>query len=366
MGLPKINIIFRNAGISAIQRSIKGIVALILRDAEGLGVISMETIDEIPEELSESNKEQIKLAMMGTVNPPKKVIAYVIPAQMPKLAEEGMPAASYGYNEAFAYLETAKWDYLAIPDIYDEEVRDVATWIKQLRDTKNKKVKAVLPNCAADHEGIINFTTTNIKVKDNVYSAGQYASRIAGILAGLPLNISSTYQVLPEVEDIEPMSKSELDEVIDKGQLVLMNDGEKIKIARGVNSLITTTVDKSKEFKKIKIVDTMDMIYTDIKKTAEENYIGKVPNTYDNKCLVTTAINEYYAELENTKILDPGKNRVEIDIAAQKSYLKSIGEYRSDMTQQEIKEANTDDKVFLVSSIKIVDAVEEISLIVNM
>lgn len=34
---------------------------------------------------------------------------------------------------------------------------DFATWIKQLRSTKDIKVKAVLPHCPADNEGVINF-----------------------------------------------------------------------------------------------------------------------------------------------------------------------------------------------------------------
>ena len=74
--------------------------------------------------------------------------------------------------------------------------------VKTMRDSKRMKVKAVLPNIAADHEGIINFTTGDIVVGDKTYTAGQYCSRIAGILAGTPLNVSSTYFVLSEVDDV--------------------------------------------------------------------------------------------------------------------------------------------------------------------
>jgi hypothetical protein len=144
-----------------------------------------------------------------------------------------------------------------------------------------------------------------------------------------------------------------------------MNDGEKVKIARAVNSLTTLTLDKGEDFKKIKLVDTMDMIYSDIKKTTNDTYIGKLPNTYDNKCLLIMAIRAYYESLEDQQLLDRGKNSVDIDIDAQKLYLQSTGVDTSTMSDQQIKEANTRDKIFLSGPIKIVDAIEDFELVVT-
>ncbi len=43
-------------------------------------------------------------------------------------------------------------------------------------------------------------------------------------------------------------------------------------------------------FQKIKIVDTLDIIHSDIRKVIIDDYIGKVTNSYDNKCLLIVAI----------------------------------------------------------------------------
>jgi hypothetical protein len=354
MGLPSINIIFKEAANTLIKRGKRGIVALILKDTTHNGVLKLDSINDIPSDLSDYNKKQIQLAMMGTVNPPSKVIAYVL------------AAGAENYAEAMTYLETVKFNYLSVPGIESSASDAVAQWIKELRSKKALKVKAVLPNCASDNEGIINFATDDIKVGEEVYAAKDYCSRIAGILAGLPLNISSTYQVLPEVSDVPHLSKEEFDAAIDAGKLVLMNDGEKVKIARGVNSLVSLSPGKGESFKKIKIVDTIDMIHNDIKSMSADNYIGKVPNTYDNKCLLITAIKGYFEELENEQLLDKGKNTIGIDMETQKIFLKSLGQDVASMNEQGIKEANTRDKVFLASSIKIVDAIEDISLNINM
>ena len=57
---------------------------------------------------------------------------------------------------------------------------------------------------------------------------------------------------------------------------------------------------------------------------------------------------------------------VAIDMDQQVKYLKSIGVDTSEMNEQQIKEANTRDKVFLMANIKLVDAMEEISLEINL
>lgn len=214
---------------------------------------------------------------MGYQTPPKKVIVVVVSDE------------ETDYNEVMKHLETLRWDYLAIPEIEGQEISAIATWIKSL----DKRVKAVLPHCKGDHESIINFTSDGIVTENKTYTTAEYCSRIAGLLAGTPITISATFAPLNEVIDFEKKTTAEMDEAINKGELILYHDGEKVKVARAVNSLVTTTKEKGGSFKKIKIVDAMHMIHDDIKKTAEDSYLGKYANSYDNKCLLITAIQAY-------------------------------------------------------------------------
>lgn len=355
MPLPNINLTFRSTAASAVVRGARGIVALIMKDSTNNGFKEILSAADIPATLSTANKDAINFALIGGVRPPLKVVIYV------------QPTASTDYTEAQTYLETVKWDYLAVVGIATGDVAGVATWIKNLRDNLNKKVKAVLPGNAADHEGIINFTTVTTKVGSNSYTNTQYAPRIAGLLAGTPLNMAATFQVLPDVTDVSPrLTKAQLDSAIDAGKFEIFHDGERVKVARAINSLVTTTATKGAPFKKIKVVDIMDLIYADIKKTAEDMYIGKYSNSYDNKILLITAINEYYDTLVTDGLLDSKfQNKVFIDDVAQKNYLESKGVNTSQLSVQEIREYNTDDKVFLASNIKIVDAIEDITLAIS-
>lgn len=352
MGLPSVIINFKETGGSAIKRGERGIVALVVRD----GVDEIEhhevlTVSDIHPTLNEFNQNQIQLSLLGYQTPPKKVLVVA------------MPQEATNYNEVMKYLEALRWDYLAIPQIEAKDVTTIASWIKSLNETLDKKVKAVLPHCKGDHEAIINFTSDNIITDTTVYTTAEYCSRIAGLLAGTPMTISATFALLNEVVDFDRFSKTEMDEAINKGEFILYHDGEKVKVARAVNSLVTTTQDKGESFKKVKIVDVMHMIHDDIKKTAEDSYLGKYANSYDNKCLLITAIQAYLDQLVLDGILDNTyENKVYMDVDSQTIYLKSIGIDVESLNEQELKEYNTKDKVFLAADMKILDAIEDITL----
>lgn len=352
MPLPSVNIIFQSKAIAAIERGTVGILALVLKDAvANLTEYKLQDVADIPDTLSAANKEYLEHAFMGT---PKEVKAIVI------------PTAAADYTDALNYSETIKFNVMAIPGIAAGDVANIATWVKGMRDTKERKILAVLPNNVADHEGVINFTTDSIKVNDKTYTTTQFTARIAGIIAGLPLTVAPTFHVLTEVTDVPKLTKAEADAAIDAGKLILYHDGEKVKIARGVTSLTTTTETKGADWKKIKLVRILDMMYHDVKDTIEDIYIGKYQNSYENKLLLINAINAYYEQLELERVLDPGKNKCQINLPAQKVYLKSVGESVDTMNDQQLKEANTRDKVFLSSNVRPLDAIEDVSLVVNL
>lgn len=346
MGLPEVRIEFIEKAVSAIKRSSRGIVALILKDdTKPAGEVVYNSIDEVvSSDWTSENKDYIEKTFLGI---PSKVII------------ERIATTATDYNAALTALKNKRWNYLAIPNIASGDVSNISTWIKTQRDINKKTFKAVLPNIAADHEGIINFCTENIKVGEKTYSASEYTCRIAGILAGLPFTRSSTYFVLPEVESITESSDPNAD--IDAGKLILINDGENIKIARGVNSLTTTTASKGEDFKKIRIIEEMDLVRDDIRDTFENNYAGKYVNKYDNKILFLAAVNSYFKELVKENILDPsGENLAEINIQAQSDYLNSKGIDTSKLSQQQIKEYNTGSKLFVKANVKFLDAMEDL------
>lgn len=344
MGLPVIKIDFKQMAKTAPIRSQRGIVALILSDSN-TDKFSIVTEEDIPSTISESNKKIIKETLLGNATSPNKILVYVI-------------GTSGSLSDALAYFETQEFNYLTMPGAETSDLTAITSFIEKMRNVINYRCQAILNDKAADKEGISNFTAKNIKVNGALIE--DYSHRYAGAVAGTPLNQSVTFAVFPEVEEIETLTKEQADTRIDQGEVILVREMGKIRIARGVTSLVTTTDTKGTDFQKIKLVSTLDLIHNDIRKVIVEKYIGKVPNNYDHKCILITEIKEYLDDLAKENLVEKAIE-VGIDFEAQKKWLKDNTNLNIDeMSEQEIKEANTKDKVFIAIALKLVDAMEDV------
>lgn len=350
MGLPKVNIAFKSKSVSAIPRSAMGIIALILRDETLVGAATTVTLKSV-EDLKEAdwtteNYDYIEKTLLGT---PSKIVVLRI----------GQVVESAPLNDNLVKLGSIKFNYVAMPSATTEEAASLVSWIKSKRANDKKTFKAVVANQPADDMGVINFTTGGIVVGSKTYTAQQYTARIAGILAGLPFTRSSTYYVLPEVDEIEDHEDPDGD--IDNGELILVNDGEKIKIGRGVNSLTTVTADMKADYKKIKIVEVMDMIKDDIRDVFNNEYVGKIQNITDNQILFIVAVKSYFKALASNGILDPNfNNTADIDVKTQRSAWESIGTDTSIWDDTKVRLMPFGSSIFLDGNVKIADAVEDL------
>ena len=352
MGLPNINIAFKAKANETVRRSARGILAVILEDSTGAGTYTLSSAGDIPTALSALNKAYLERAFTGYINAPQKVLVKVL-------------SSGETLSNGLDYMETQTFDYLCGPyDIDQSEAKTIADWIIAQRND-GKLYKAVVPNYTADSEGVINLVAEGVKAGSVSLSAAALCTRIAGMIAGTPLNISCTYAPLPEITEITMYSNEDLSNMIDAGKFVLYHDGEKVKIGRGVNSMTTIPAGKTEDYKKIKIVEAIDRITADLRLAAADNYIGKYANSYDNKCLLVSAVKGYFDALYAEGVIGSGYTAA-IDIDAQRQYLASKGEDVSGMTEEEIKNANTGDKVFIAVTISILDAIEDISINIAM
>lgn len=448
MTQPKITVTFRELAASAIARGERGIVAMILKSdtAASQGAFSFNKATEVPSTLDSDLKAEIERAFIGYVNPPRRVLGFVLPAtdytytattltecDDPKtngwyelvgedeyalsqdtIAKSGVtyyaedegtyeavaevnyadnPSTSSwfeivggkyvlstdtypmnktyytrsasksnvtDYTAAYQYLSGINWQYLVVPTVAtDGTASSVVAYVKDMRGD-GKLVKAILPNTAADSEAIINVTTPAFIENDVTYTTAQYCGRIAGIIAGTPLTMSATYAPLNELTDCTHLSKADADAAANAGQFIALWDGEKVKMGRAINSLVTTTGEKNTQFQKIKIVDAMDMISTDITKTCEDKYIGKYANTFSNKLSLIAAIGAYFDGLILDSVIE--SYSIGIDVDANEIYLKGRGVDTSNMTDDQIRQANTGSNVFLVATLSMIDAIEDITL----
>lgn len=368
-GLPQVLIDFKTKGITAIKRSARGVVVLILKceSTDTSNKYKISDVSEIPEGVfDEASTDLIKKCLDGT---PLRILVYTLPkasVQAPKNTQATL----------LKQLKHIRYNYIAAPTGTTQDQQDLASYIKAERNNSRKTVKAVVGGVAADFDGVINFCTEDIKVATAKNTAGkttyktytpiEYTARIAGILAGLALDRSATYYKLTEVESVKVYE--DLNDRIDHGELHLFDeeDGEGVKIARACNSLQTFTTDKGEEFRKIKIVEGVDMVTDDIRDTFKKYYVGKYINDYDHKMLFVAAIMVYFGQLAGNVLDSRAGNTVDIDFQFQKDYAIIKGEDVSQMTNMQIREYNTGSQIGLSGKVKFVDAMEDLKITFTM
>lgn len=358
MGLPEILITFKQKASRAISRSSRGMVAVLLQDdtTEQFLTPCTRWKDVKKTEWTEESLKALKLVFKGG---PRQVLIVRI------LRTEG----SLDLGQTLKEIMHINIDYLCYPGYLAKDIGILKDFISEAHG-KGKKVKMVLPDADADDMHIINLSAGYVTARwldeeePVTYTTAEYCCRIAGILAGLPLTQSCTYYVLDEIVDADILEDP--DKEIDKGKLIIVFDGEKYKIGRGVTSLQTIDDQRPEAYKKIKIVEGMDVIRHDIFSTFENNYVGKVVNSYDNKQLFVGAVNDYFRAMVNSILNAEAENMVEVSAEGNRRYLEEHGIDTTDMTEQELKEADTGSYMFLEGTCTFLDAAEDLNLDMSM
>lgn len=348
MGMPTLNINFKTAASTAVKRGARGTLLLILKGAVPSGnPLTITGLADVPSSVSSANKEYIELALKGHDHAPLKVIAYFISSSDGEV------------STALTWAATQKIDWVVMPTAEtDGTVDAIKQWVIEQKNYQNE-VRAVLPNCAANSEYIVNCTG-DIITKTKTYDAEALCARVAGMICGTDLEHSITYATIPEAVDCTRKTTTELGKAIDAGELVTFFDGEKVKIARGVNSLTTTSDIRGSEYKKIKNIEAMCLIKSDLRRLCQDSYVGRYANTYSNRCLLLAAVEDYFDTLIEDGAIST--REVAFDIKGIKSAMSKAGISYSSMTEQEIKEYDFGSGVYISVKTKLLDAIEDISI----
>ena len=345
MGLPQIMIKFKTAGGSAIRRSARGHVVLLL---PGTGSsVSLSRPEQADRDLmGEEGWLLLQLCFLG--NPGKVHVVYY--------ADGEESAALAGCSKL------AEGGWLCAPTM---EAHRVTEYVRAAR-AQGRPLRAVVSTKdSPDCEGVVNFVadgmTLRLEEGRAAVTAAQYCARVAGILAGISLRESATYYPLTEVEAFAAYTDPEAE--VGRGRLILDRGSDGVRLARAVTSLVSGG---DSAFRKIKITEGMDLIQADIRSVFESEYVGKVLNDYDSKLLLVTAVNSYFASLEGS-VLDTGhRSQASVDLEAQRAFLEERGVDTESMSDTAILSANTGSQVFLRADVRFADAMEDLTFEIAM
>lgn len=220
------------------------------------------------------------------------------------------------WTNALSTLESEEFNALGIP-VDDDSIKQLAAaYTKRLREDEGKKFVAVLYNYPqADYEGVISLknsvVTSDGLTVDPIYLLWE----IAAMEAGANVNESLTYATIPNAVDVSPKyTNSELVKAIQNGELVLTASNGQVQIVQDINTLKTLSPNRSKAYKKNRVIRTLDSIANDIKRTFETNYIGKVDNNADGRNLMKAEIISYLDTLQGLGAIQNFDPQTDIEV----------------------------------------------------
>lgn len=349
MGLPNIVVEFMTKANTAITRSERGIVCLVVNDATKTDTLyAYRSVAEVvTEDWTTENLQVIKDAFHDG---PTRV--YVV-----RLTEEGT------FADATATLNTLKINWLA----FTGEGQDAVAEYVKVRNAKKgaAPIKAVVAGVAADDMHIVNFSNTAVKRigADADTEARLYLGRIAGLLAALSLEKTATYYIFDDLQSVTDVEDA--DGAVEAGKFVLFNDYGTVRVARAVNS--ATKVEKE-DMKKITIVEGMDLMREDIMATFKEQYVGQYKNTADNQAVFVAAVNGYFRTLGMRGVLNPDyANLAEIDVEAHREALVAAGNVEAlDWDDAAVKNNPYRSYVYVKANVQFSDGIEDLEFKIYM
>jgi hypothetical protein len=209
---------------------------------------------------------------------------------------------------ALTALKTVDFNVLVYPYegvTYEAIQTSVTTWVNSMRNEEGVKIQAVMANHVADNEAIINVTH-GIELSDGTtLTSGQTTAWVGGITAGANMNQSNTGKKYEGAVDVIPrMTKTEMETAVTAGKFIFKVDtAQNVTVVYDINSLTTITVDKGTQFKKNRVIRTIDGINNDITQIFESNYIGKLNNNSDGRSLLRATLIEYFNKLQSMQAI---------------------------------------------------------------
>jgi hypothetical protein len=289
--LPGAYLNFRTNAPLSITLGDRGTVVLLQEMSVGVQgetyTITALDASQYPEGATATDKMLVNEALKGA----KTVIVFNLGA---------VAHAAEDVTAALAVLKTVQFNTLCYP--YDTALIHTAiqTWVEAMREDEGVSIQAVLPDYEGDSEAIINVTHAIVLADGTELTNAKTCAWVAGVTAGANINQSNTGRKYVGAIDVSPrMTKTEMEAAITAGEFIFKVDtAQNVTAVYDINSLTTVTVDKGPQFKKNRVIRTLDGINMDITEIFESNYVGKTNNNADGRSLLRATLIEYFNELQ--------------------------------------------------------------------
>lgn len=194
-------------------------------------------------------------------------------------------ATNDAYADFAAGLDTQDFKVVAVGTDDDTIKLMLSLKVKEWREENGKNVALVTNDYnTADHEGVVSVLNgvtleggEQLTSKDAVYwYAAAYANSTTNSL---------TYVPYPGAIDCERKTHGEIIQAIKDGHIVFTLNIGRVVVEQDINTFRSFTPEKNKDFRKNKLVRTMDIVSNNTQYVFSNFFIGKVTNNEDGRDL---------------------------------------------------------------------------------
>ena len=368
--MPDMDVSFRQKANSLVDRSERGYAILILRDD------TIKTFDYQEYDLITDVKETDYLA--DNYQYIKDIFTFapykVCVVRIDKTVTEGgiIPTIADALS---IVIENVKTGWITIANGTSTDFETLASWIKSQAANNKKTYKAVVYNATTspDEKHVVNFANEYVTFSNTTrgkVTGLDYCPSLIGILAKCNIKSGCNYFKCANLSKVTEVADNNI--ALAAGKFILINDGNYVRIARGINSLTTTNgTTVTEDMKEIEVVEAMDLMQDDISTTFKDDYLGGgYKNKYDNQILFISAVNGYFKKLAatGTDVLDSEYSNIgDINVEAQRAAWIASGKTEaSNWTDLQVRHNTYKRSLFISANVKVLQSMVDLSFVVNL
>lgn len=264
----------------------------------------------------------------------------------------GLTVLTADYTLAMAALEPLKWDVFAPVGLTDSTIQaSLFAWIVALRangqrvflvlgaNTGDTIVTSIANAALFNNEGVVWLAWGVTDQEGVVRKGADFIGRIAGMIAAFGTDISLTFEPVSGIRAVElTPTNAQVKSGLVGGLLMITDIGTgTFHVEQGINTLTTLGAQQTTQFKKIRVVRILDLIFNALTGGLAGTFIGQIANDTDGQASVISSIAAFLETLSAARYIKPL-----FTVALDPAY-PSVG-----------------DKLFLLIGVKPVDSIDYI------
>lgn len=225
------------------------------------------------------------------------------------VATAGVPLASGSngdaitgaeYQAALDAFESYTFNAIGCLSTSSEISNLIATYTKRMREDVGVKFQAVVYKNTKDYEGVVSVENS---VTGELESSAVFW--VTGAIAGCEINKSLTNKKYDGEFALDvSYNKSELIDALEEGKFIFHRVGDEIRVLEDINTFVTVTDEKSKDFSSNQTVRVLDQIANDIAVLFNTKYLGKIPNDESGRISLWNDIVSHHKGLEKIRAIE--------------------------------------------------------------